>query len=184
MLSWQLTDSLVGGEASDEAQMWPAVRAPLRVITASLWAILVPAMFSVLVYGSIRPELGGGAVWKAQMGWRSSVDSTVRAVASGIVAVVDRDDRAVSVLACARTGPPVRLTIPADDIASIRLGELVAPSAFLGNFREDCGRLDPESVTFAQVRWKLLTFSVALMLLSGYLLYRIIVQASPGVTSR
>jgi hypothetical protein len=175
--AWQLGDSILGGDASDDAQLWPSIRIQKRVINACLWVILVPAIFSVFVYGSIRPELGGGAVWKAQLSWRATVDSTVRSDASGIVAIVDRDDRTVSVLACAPKGPPVPTLIPLEDVASIRLGELVSASSFLGSFADNCRRLNADPKPFAAIRWKLFAFSIALTVLSLYLLYRLAASA-------
>lgn len=175
MLAWQLCDSLLGGRVSDEAQIWPPRRAPRRVIVLCAWVLVVPFAFSAFLYGSIQPALGGGALWKARLTWRSTADSSARAIASGIVAIVDRDEHTLNLIACAQTGPPVSISVPAAEVSSIQLGALVSPSSFLENYRQDCRRIDSDHEPIS--RRTLLALMLGLSILSTYLLYKVVLTA-------
>jgi hypothetical protein len=174
MVAWQLCDSLLGGESSDDAQAWPSVRMPQRVVYLCLWIILLPAGFSIFLYGSIKPELGGGALWKARLTWRATVDSSARASASGVVAIVDRDENTVNLIACSQSGPPARISVPTADVSSIQLGELVSPLSFLDNYVRHCRRIDSEPKSAAEVRRTLFAVILVLACVSALLLYRVL----------
>ena len=167
MASWQVCDYLMGGAASESWQAWPSVVKPQRLILVCVWAILLTSLFTAFVYPLIKPELGGGAVWKARLSWRVDSDSTARAAASGIVAIVDRDETSVAVLACSRSGAPEVLSIPTEDVRSIRLGERVPLSSFAEDFTQHCGRLDAVPKTQSQRNQQLLLMMLGLSVLAA-----------------
>jgi hypothetical protein len=156
MASWQVCDSLVGGSASESSQAWPSAVLPQRVILVCVWSILLMSLFTVFVYPAIKPELGGGAVWKARLIWRTDADSVARSAASGIVAIVDRDQNDVAVIACSSTGAPTILSVAAADVRSIRLGERVPPASFVDNHLQQCQRFDAAPKTKAERNKQLL----------------------------
>jgi hypothetical protein len=163
MATWQTSDLLLGGEASDEAHLWPSIRMANHVLYAAFLVIIIPAAFSIFLYGSITPELGGGALWKAQLTWRTTADSAARAKASGVVAIVDVDERTLSLLACGGSGPPARVSVSATDVSSIHLGELVSPTSFLEDYATHCRRLEPTQISVMVSRKDLLAFLIVLI---------------------
>jgi hypothetical protein len=167
MASWQVCDYLMGGAASESSQAWPSVIKPQRLILVSVWGILLTSLFTAFVYPVIIPELGGGAVWKAQLSWRVDSDSTARSAASGIVAIVDRDETSVAVLACSRSGAPDVLSIATEDVRSIRLGERVPLSSFTDDFTQHCGRLGAVPKTQSQRNQQLLLMMLGLSVLAA-----------------
>lgn len=168
MATWQTSDLLIGGEASDEAGLWPSIRMSNHVLYAAFLVIIIPAAFSILVYGSIKPELGGGALWKARLAWRATADSASRAAASGIVAIVDADEHTISLLACEASGPPARVSVSTTDISSTKLGELVAPASFLEDYTTSCRELEPSRISVMVSKKELIAF---LIVLAGGLTY-------------
>jgi hypothetical protein len=171
MVAWQFCDSYLGGEASEEAQAWPSIRMPQRVLYACLFILIVPAGFSSFLYGSMKPELGGGALWKARLTWRASADSSVRLIASGVVAIVDRDDHTVNVIACAQSGPPILVSVPAGDVSSIQLGELVSPTWFVSDYVSHCRPLDLTQKVAVVAGRDLLVIGLVTLVLGSLLLY-------------
>jgi hypothetical protein len=170
MATWQTSDLLLGGEASGDAYLWPSIRISNRVLYASFLVIIIPAAFSIFLYGSIKPELGGGALWKAQLTWRATADSSARANASGVVAIVDVDEHTLSLLACGGSGPPARVRVSTADVSSTKLGELVSPTSFLEDYSTHCRQLEPTQISVRVSRKDLLAFLIVLVGGSTYLL--------------
>lgn len=144
---------------------------PYRVVVLSLWVIILPILFSTFLYGAIRPELGGGAVWKARLTWRATADSSARTSTSGVVAIIDRDENTLNLIACSQSGRPSRFSVAAADVSSIQLGELVSPQAFLDDYVHECRRIDSEPKSQGELRRNLLVLTLALGALSALLLY-------------
>jgi hypothetical protein len=142
-VTWFMFDAFTGGEASEEAHLWPSVRIVRRVLFC-LFAIVIPATFSLFLYGSIKPELGGGAMWKGRLSFTNSADSSIRAISSRVVTIVGQDEQTISLLACQPSGPPIRISVPASDVSRIQLGARVEASTFLQNYARECRRLDME----------------------------------------
>jgi hypothetical protein len=172
LVASQLSDLLLGGTGAVEATLWPTFRLPFRVLYLTCWVIVLPAIFSTLVYGSIKPELGGGAIWKARLSWSQEADSASMAVASGTVAIVDKRAGSLEVLACSDTLEPRKLSLSSASISFIQLGSVVLPSNFIHNHATECQRL--ASTTFPSNAARLLALSVIILAALGVLIRRLL----------
>jgi hypothetical protein len=129
MATWYSADFALGGTHSGLAGFWPSTRPTMAALLVLMSGFVLPILFGQLIYGHVRPEYGGGAVWAAVMNSRDG--TPFPAGASDTVVIIDRDERSVNVVACyrqAREKAPSRMPIAvaASEIAAVRLVRLVA----------------------------------------------------------
>jgi hypothetical protein len=137
LISWYLGDFFFATAAvpAGHSQVWPSTRLAQSIWAPVVWLVALPAAFGKLVYDTVRPEFGGGAVWVARVAWRETAPPAVRGLAPGIVAVVDRNDATLTLLACnPPTGrertPPRVVTVAASEVVGLELVGVVALPAF------------------------------------------------------
>lgn len=121
VMGWFISEALFMVAAQPRGRGWSVGRGLALSMAVCFFVLSLPAVFSESLYPVIRQEFAGGAAWLAQVTWSDSTAAVARDFSLDTVAIVERDNETLSMVACRRKGQAQRVVVPVGAVADVRL---------------------------------------------------------------